>query len=45
MDHLKEPLLNNFPAIAKANNNTLMMVITNQENDQFSDELGQNFIK
>jgi spore germination protein len=38
---LKEPLLNNFPAIAKANNNVLMMVITNQENDQFSAELGQ----
>ena len=38
---LKEPLLNNFPAIARANNNTLMMVITNQENDQFSDELGR----
>ena len=38
---LKEPLLNNFPAIAKANNNILMMVITNQENDQFSDELGR----
>ena len=38
---LKEPLLNNFPAIAQANNNVLMMVITNQENDQFSDELGR----
>ncbi|MBY0121968.1 glycoside hydrolase family 18 protein [Bacillus sp. S/N-304-OC-R1] len=38
---LKEPLLNNFPAIAKANRNVLMMVITNQENDQFSDELGR----
>lgn len=38
---LKEPLLNNFPAIARANNNTLMMVITNQENDQFNAELGQ----
>lgn len=38
---LKEPLLNNFPAIAEANNNTLMMVITNQENDQFNDELGR----
>jgi spore germination protein len=37
---LKEPLLNNFPAIARANNVTLMMVITNIENDQFSDELG-----
>ncbi|MEH7272618.1 glycoside hydrolase family 18 protein [Neobacillus vireti] len=38
---LKEPLLNNFPAIARANRNVLMMVITNQENDQFSDELGR----
>lgn len=38
---LKEPLLNNFPAIARANQNVLMMVINNQENDQFSDELGQ----
>ncbi len=37
---LKEPLLNNFPAIARANNNTLMMVVTNQENDQFNAELG-----
>lgn len=38
---LKEPLLNNFPSIAQANRNVLMMVITNQENDQFSDELGR----
>jgi spore germination protein len=38
---LKEPLLNNFPAIARANNVTLMMVVTNLENDQFSDELGR----
>ncbi|PLS15712.1 spore gernimation protein [Bacillus sp. M6-12] len=38
---LKEPLLNQFPAIARANNNVLMMVITNQENDQFNDELGR----
>lgn len=38
---LKEPLLNDFPAIARANNVILMMVITNQENDQFSDELGR----
>jgi spore germination protein len=37
---LKEPSLNNFPSIARANNVTLMMVITNIENDQFSDELG-----
>lgn len=38
---LKEPLLNDFPAIARANDVILMMVITNQENDQFSDELGR----
>lgn len=38
---LKAPLLDNFPAIARDNNVTLMMVITNQENDQFSDELGR----
>ncbi|MBB5326343.1 spore germination protein [Anoxybacillus tepidamans] len=37
---LKEPPLNNFPVIARANHVTLMMVITNIENDQFSDELG-----
>jgi spore germination protein len=38
---LKEPLLNNFPQIAAQNNVTLMMAITNLENDQFSDELGR----
>ena len=38
---LKEPLLNQFPAIARANRNVLMMVVTNQENDQFSDELAR----
>jgi len=38
---LTAPLLNNFPAIARANRNVLMMVINNQENDQFSDELGR----
>ncbi|MCU9615355.1 glycoside hydrolase family 18 protein [Caldibacillus lycopersici] len=38
---LREPPLNQFPAIAQANRNVLMMVITNQENDQFSDELGR----
>jgi spore germination protein len=38
---LKEPLLNDFPAIARANRNVLMMVITNQENDQFNAELGR----
>jgi spore germination protein len=38
---LKEPLLNNFPSIASQNNVTLMMVITNLEGGQFSDELGR----
>ena len=38
---LKAPPLNNLPAIARANGNVLMMVISNQENDQFSDELGR----
>lgn len=38
---LKEPLLNNFPDIASANNVTLMMVVTNLEEGQFSDELGR----
>lgn len=38
---LKEPLLNNLPEIAKQQNVTLMMAITNLENDQFSAELGQ----
>lgn len=38
---LKEPLLNNFPAIANENKVTLMMVVTNLEKDQFSDELGR----
>lgn len=38
---LKEPLLNNLPEITKQQNVTLMMAITNLENDQFSSELGQ----
>lgn len=38
---LKEPLLNNFPTIATQNGVTLMMVVTNLENGQFSDELGR----
>ncbi|WP_033827327.1 LysM peptidoglycan-binding domain-containing protein [Bacillus andreraoultii] len=38
---LREPPLNQFPTIAHGNRNVLMMVITNQENDQFSDELGR----
>ncbi|WP_019244058.1 MULTISPECIES: glycoside hydrolase family 18 protein [Bacillus] len=38
---LKEPLLNDFPYISKQSKVVLMMVITNQENDQFSEELGR----
>jgi spore germination protein len=38
---LKEPLLNNFPTIAEQNGVTLMMVVTNLEGGQFSDELGR----
>lgn len=38
---LKEPPLGNLPAIAEASRNVLMMVISNQENDQFSDEVGR----
>lgn len=38
---LTPPLLNNFRAIADQNGVTLMMVVTNLENDQFSAELGE----
>lgn len=38
---LQAPPLNNFPAIAQANNATLMMVVTNLEKGQFSAELGR----
>lgn len=38
---LESPPLNKFPAIAKANNATLMMVVTNLEEGQFSRELGR----
>jgi len=38
---LREPPLGNLPSISQANQVTLMMVITNLENDQFSDELGR----
>lgn len=38
---LKAPPLNNFPAIAKANNAALMLVVTNLEKGQFSTELGR----
>ncbi len=37
---LKEPPLDDFPAIARQNNVTLMMVVTNLEEGQFSNELG-----
>ncbi|MDQ0216528.1 spore germination protein [Oikeobacillus pervagus] len=37
---LNAPPLGNLPAIASANQNILVMVITNQEEGQFSDELG-----
>ncbi|MFC5464506.1 LysM peptidoglycan-binding domain-containing protein [Lederbergia graminis] len=37
---LSAPPLNNFKAIANANNNTLVMVVANQEEGQFSAELG-----
>ncbi|MBC2581678.1 glycoside hydrolase family 18 protein [Clostridium sp. DJ247] len=38
---LQAPPLDNFPAIARANNATLMMVVTNLEAGQFSAELGR----
>jgi spore germination protein len=38
---LQPPPLGGLPTIARNNSVTLMMVVTNLENDQFSDELGQ----
>jgi spore germination protein len=38
---LKEPPLNNFPAIARANGAVLMMVVTNLEQGKFSADLGR----
>lgn len=38
---LVDPPLNEFPAIARENNNVLVMVVTNLEEGGFSDELGQ----
>ncbi|MCP6684084.1 LysM peptidoglycan-binding domain-containing protein [Bacillus nakamurai] len=38
---LKEPPLTNLKTIADRNNTTLMMIVTNLENDAFSDELGR----
>ncbi|MBS4210767.1 glycoside hydrolase family 18 protein [Bacillus sp. FJAT-50079] len=37
---LTPPPLNQFPAIARANNNVLVMVIANQEGGQFNSDLG-----
>ena len=41
---LTEPPLGNFGAIAQQQNTSLMMVVTNLENDGFSPELGQIFL-
>ncbi|MBS4175870.1 glycoside hydrolase family 18 protein [Bacillus sp. FJAT-49736] len=38
---LKEPPLGNLPDIARRNHNVLVMAINNQEQGQFSDELGR----
>ncbi|KEZ47471.1 LysM peptidoglycan-binding domain-containing protein [Metabacillus indicus] len=38
---LKEPLLNDFANIAKKNKVTLMMIVTNLDDDGFSDEIGR----
>lgn len=38
---LQPPPLGNLPAIARESGTTLMMVVTNLENDRFSDELGR----
>ncbi|AWQ15401.1 LysM peptidoglycan-binding domain-containing protein [Bacillus velezensis] len=38
---LKEPPLTNLKSISDRHNTTLMMIITNLENDAFSDELGR----
>ncbi|MGG4492101.1 LysM peptidoglycan-binding domain-containing protein [Metabacillus idriensis] len=38
---LKEPLLNDFANIAKKNRVTLMMIVTNLDDDGFSDEIGR----
>ncbi|MBM7588380.1 spore germination protein [Bacillus pakistanensis] len=38
---LEEPALGNLLEIGRANNNVLMMAITNQEEGSFSDELGR----
>jgi spore germination protein len=38
---LDEPLLNDFPTIAKNNRVTLMMIVTNLDDEGFSDEIGR----
>ncbi|MRX57007.1 LysM peptidoglycan-binding domain-containing protein [Bacillus idriensis] len=38
---LKEPLLNDFANIAKNNRVTLMMIVTNLDDEGFSDEIGR----
>lgn len=38
---LKEPPLTNLKTISDRNNTTMMMIVTNLENDAFSDELGR----
>ncbi|MGM0924741.1 MAG: LysM peptidoglycan-binding domain-containing protein [Bacillota bacterium] len=38
---LDEPLLNDFPNIAKNNRVTLMMIVTNLDEEGFSDEIGR----
>ncbi|UAL52348.1 MULTISPECIES: LysM peptidoglycan-binding domain-containing protein [Metabacillus] len=38
---LDEPLLNDFPNIAKNNRVTLMMIVTNLDDEGFSDEIGR----
>lgn len=41
---LQQPLLNNFPAIARQNRVTMMMVVTNIEEGQFSADLAHTFL-
>ncbi|WP_134683926.1 glycosyl hydrolase family 18 protein [Brevibacillus migulae] len=41
---LRPPMLDNFPAIARQNGVTMMMVVTNIEEDQFSTDLAHLFL-
>ncbi len=41
---LRRPLLDNFPTIARNNRVVLMMVVTNLEGGQFSNELGRTIL-